>query len=167
MGHGAHSAENLRIPLMLFELTGDPRLLQAFRNAMGLRWDISPTHDDVAVCCAPNAGRILPFMVDRAVLATEHGASVQYYGPITTTISDDPWAVPPLTLSVSGLNPNPRHQAMDGMGLVELELVPIGGTSTRWACMPMLPTEAGDLCQVLPRSADPSPDRPLRPDPRG
>ncbi len=389
VGHGAHSAENLRIPLMIFELTGDSRLLEAFRNgwskildgcgvtgalrsdetigapgerpmpfpeagneycaiteltmtameaaritgdlsfvdvaeslflnaaqaarandgggigyffaenqpaathAMGLRWDISPTHDDAAVCCVPNAGRILPFVVDRAVLATEGGASVQYYGPITTrlwqgahqvtisqrtafpfeetvevsvtgapagfelelrvpgwcpaatvrgfagarvesspqrvtvsgewpgtaiigltlpqpvstrhsidgrvalavgplvcawpieyeerhyrsypgssladrdfyptseqqlfppvidlaalssvvvqraaVVGDDPWTTSPLTTSVCGLNPNPRQPTSSGMGLTEFELVPIGATSMRWTCLPMLP----------------------------
>lgn len=58
-------------------------------RAQGDRWDISPTHDDAAVCCAPNAGRILPIVVDRAVYSREHGLSVQQYLPSTTETAVD------------------------------------------------------------------------------
>ncbi len=186
-GHGPHVAENLRIPLRLYEFTGDQRLLDAARNGwskligfdggggaigvtgalrsdetvgapgqqpwpvpeagyeycaitelaitatefarildlpaaadlaeslwlnaaqaaraggggvgyffaenqtaatkiMGARWDVSPTHDDAAVCCVPNAGRILPVMVDRSVIGIDGGLRVQFYGPMITTV---------------------------------------------------------------------------------
>ncbi|WP_152361027.1 beta-L-arabinofuranosidase domain-containing protein [Microlunatus speluncae] len=186
-GHGPHVAENLRIPLRLYEFSGDARLLEAARNGwskligadggpgalgvtgalrsdetvgapdqrpwpvpeagyeycaitelaitagefarildlpeaadlaeslwlnaaqaarsddgtgagyffaenqpaatkiMGARWDISPTHDDAAVCCVPNAGRILPAMIDRSVMEIDGGLRVQFYGPMITT----------------------------------------------------------------------------------
>jgi len=181
-GHGPHVAENLRIPLRLYEHTGDPRLLAAAQagctklgqalgitgalrsdetvgapdqrpwpvpeagyeycaitelaitaaefarvldlaeaadlaeslwlnaaqaarieggagvayffaenqpaatKAMGARWDASPTHDDAAVCCVPNAGRILPATLDRAVIRIPGGLRVQQYGPMITTV---------------------------------------------------------------------------------
>jgi DUF1680 family protein len=40
----------------------------------GLRWKYSPVHEDVAVCCAPNAGRMLPYFVSR-MIATDYAAS--------------------------------------------------------------------------------------------
>jgi DUF1680 family protein len=49
---------------------------------MGTRWDYSPTHDDVAVCCVPNAGRLLPAVVQRMVMVSERGVSIQMYGPV-------------------------------------------------------------------------------------
>jgi hypothetical protein len=57
----------------------------AATKIMGARWDFSPTHDDAAVCCVPNAGRILPAMVDRSVIGIDGGLRVQFYGPMITT----------------------------------------------------------------------------------
>lgn len=181
-GHGVHTCENLRVPLLLWEVTGEPRLLEAFErgwaklaaavgvagavrsdetigspgerpfplpeagcelcamtelavtaleaarvtgrtayadaaervflnaaqaaravdgggvgyltaenqvgatHAMGVRWAISPTHDAAAVCCVPNAGRILPEVVDRAVVRTPAGALVLVYGPLRSVV---------------------------------------------------------------------------------
>jgi uncharacterized protein len=185
IGHGAHTAEHLRIPLLLAELNGDLRLQAAFHNGyrkvtnalgvagglksdetisapggqpvplpeagyeycaitelaisfleaaritgsfeyldrvetlflniaqagaakdgrsvayyvaenqsaathhMGARWDYSPTHDDVAVCCAPNAGRILPVVATRMVMQSAAGLSVQLYGPMQASLARD------------------------------------------------------------------------------
>lgn len=50
---------------------------------MGTRWDYSPTHDDAAVCCAPNAGRLLPVFARHMVGETPDGYRVQLYGPVT------------------------------------------------------------------------------------
>ncbi|MCU1585975.1 MAG: Beta-L-arabinofuranosidase-like protein [Microbacteriaceae bacterium] len=56
-------------------------------HRLGTRWDYSPTHDDVAVCCAPNAGRILPIVAERMILQTPRGLSVQLFGPMSVVIS--------------------------------------------------------------------------------
>jgi len=181
IGHGAHTAEHLRVPLLLAEMTGDPNLTAAFENGyhkivgalgvggalksdetisapgggpyplaeagyefcaitelalsllegaritgsfeyldrverlflnatqaalakdgrstaylvadnqaaatreMGTRWDYSPTHDDVAVCCVPNAARILPIIAERMVMQSDAGLSVHLYGPMETS----------------------------------------------------------------------------------
>lgn len=58
----------------------------AATRAMGARWDISPTHDDAAVCCVPNAGRVLPAMVDRSVIMIENGLRIVQYGPMVSTV---------------------------------------------------------------------------------
>ncbi|WP_296668080.1 beta-L-arabinofuranosidase domain-containing protein [Demequina sp.] len=57
----------------------------AATRAMGTRWDYSPTHDDAAVCCAPNAGRLLPLALRHAVAPTPHGYRVQLYGPLSVS----------------------------------------------------------------------------------
>lgn len=58
-------------------------------HELGTRWDYSPTHDDVAVCCAPNAGRILPIVAEHMVLRTSEGVSVQLFGPMTAVVDID------------------------------------------------------------------------------
>jgi len=56
-------------------------------HLMGARWDYSPTHDDAAVCCVPNAGRILPIVAKRMVMQSAAGISVQLYGPMQTSLA--------------------------------------------------------------------------------
>ncbi|XID90388.1 beta-L-arabinofuranosidase domain-containing protein [Paenibacillaceae bacterium WGS1546] len=54
---------------------------------IGTRWDLSPTHDDEAVCCVPNAVRILPYHVSRMWTQTpDGGLALLYYGPNTLTV---------------------------------------------------------------------------------
>lgn len=49
---------------------------------IGASWDISPTHDDQAVCCVPNAARIMPYHVSRMWLKTDDGGlALMFYGP--------------------------------------------------------------------------------------
>lgn len=45
------------------------------------RYKYSPTHQDMAVCCAPNAGRIYPYYVRSMWLQTETGLTAVLYGP--------------------------------------------------------------------------------------
>lgn len=59
----------------------------AATRSLGTRWDYSPTHDDAAVCCAPNAGRLLPLALRHAVVRMPEGWLVQLYGPMTLTLS--------------------------------------------------------------------------------
>lgn len=52
------------------------------RNA---RYKYSPTHRDVAVCCVPNFGRILPYFIQASVMETEKGFAVPLYNPVCFT----------------------------------------------------------------------------------
>ncbi len=58
----------------------------AATHQMGTRWDISPTHDDVAVCCVPNAGKILPILARRMIARTDELISFQLYGAMAATV---------------------------------------------------------------------------------
>lgn len=64
--------------------------LYAATKEKGVRWDYSATHDDAAVCCVPNAGRILPYHISRmwAKMDDDTLAAV-FYGPcrLSTEIS--------------------------------------------------------------------------------
>ena len=53
---------------------------------MGTRWDISATHDDVAVCCVPNAGKILPIFSRRMLALADDLVSFHLYGPMQATL---------------------------------------------------------------------------------
>lgn len=57
------------------------------------RWAVSPTHDAAAVCCAPNAARLLPATLDRGVVRTAEGAVVLLYGPSRTVLDVAPGRV--------------------------------------------------------------------------
>lgn len=64
--------------------------------SLGPRWKYSPTHDDVATCCAPNAGRLWPYVVSRmAARVGERGLVVLFYGPsdISHTVDGIPVVV--------------------------------------------------------------------------
>jgi hypothetical protein len=68
-------------------------------GAAGLRYKYSPTHDDVACCCNPNAVRLLPQFVSRMWmrLAADDGLAAVAYGPCEL------------------------HTSMDGVGITVLE----------------------------------------------
>ncbi len=45
------------------------------------RYKYSPVHQDVAVCCVPNAGRLTPYFVKAMWLRTPDGLAAALYGP--------------------------------------------------------------------------------------
>ncbi len=60
--------------------------LYAATKAKGTRWDYSPTHDDAAVCCIPNAGRLLPYHVSRMWMKPDKDTlAAVFYGPCKLT----------------------------------------------------------------------------------
>lgn len=46
------------------------------------RYKYSPTHQDVAVCCVPNSGRIMPYFVQNMLMLSEDEIKVALYGPM-------------------------------------------------------------------------------------
>ena len=45
------------------------------------RYKYSPSHQDAAVCCVPNSGRITPYFIDSLMFAWEDGFKIGGYGP--------------------------------------------------------------------------------------
>ena len=76
----------------------DPTLKGLWRGEPKYHWQqagrhkYSPTHEDVAVCCNPNAVRLMPHFVSRMWMRTVdgQGLAVVLYGPssVSTTIND-------------------------------------------------------------------------------
>ena len=64
-----------------FSMTGPlhPSDLQGEHNPQ-IRYKYSPVHQDVAVCCVPNAGRILPYYVKAMWLRSADGLVAALYG---------------------------------------------------------------------------------------
>jgi hypothetical protein len=56
------------------------------------RFKISPAHQDCAVCCAPNATRVVPYFISAMAAATPNGLALLLHGPchIETTWNDVP-----------------------------------------------------------------------------
>ena len=56
------------------------------------RYKYSPAHQDVAVCCVPNAGRITPYFVQNMWLKDKNEIAATLLGPseVNTTISGNP-----------------------------------------------------------------------------
>lgn len=53
------------------------------------RYRYSPVHRQAAVCCVPNAGRLLPTYLRAAVLQSADGPVVALYGPMRTALTVD------------------------------------------------------------------------------
>lgn len=53
------------------------------------RFKISPTHEDIACCCNPNAVRLMPHYVARMWLRATDGLAAMAYGPCTLTTEID------------------------------------------------------------------------------
>ena len=58
--------------------------IKATEEGSGGRFKFSPTHEDVAVCCNPNAGKLMPYYV-RSMwmkpIGKNKGLAAQFYGP--------------------------------------------------------------------------------------
>jgi CubicO group peptidase (beta-lactamase class C family) len=59
------------------------------------RYKYSPVHQDVAVCCVPNAGRIAPYFIDRMWMRNSTGLVATLLGPCKVTTT---WEGVPLTI---------------------------------------------------------------------
>jgi uncharacterized protein len=61
-------------------------------NPRQTRYKYSPVHQDVAVCCVPNAGRIAPYFIDRMWMRNSSGLVATLLGPckVTTTWKGTP-----------------------------------------------------------------------------
>lgn len=57
------------------------------------RYRYSPLHREAAVCCVPNAGRLLPTYLRGAVLASDRDVVVALYGPMRASVEVDGIAV--------------------------------------------------------------------------
>jgi hypothetical protein len=66
--------------------------LKATDKGSGGRFKFSPTHEDIAVCCNPNAGKLLPYYVNRMWMRTDdpQGLVAVLYGPcsLNTKVKD-------------------------------------------------------------------------------
>ena len=72
-------------------------------NARQTRYKYSPVHQDVAVCCAPNAGRIAPNFVDRMWMRSGTGLVATLLGPCRVTTN---WKGTPLKITEKTTYPN-------------------------------------------------------------
>lgn len=72
-------------------------------NARQTRYKYSPVHQDVAVCCVPNAGRIAPYFVDRMWMSNGSGLVATLLGPCKVTTT---WKGIPLTIREKTVYPN-------------------------------------------------------------
>ena len=64
----------------VYKLKGDLFFYEEKENP-NKRFKLSPTHVDVAVCCAPNAGRIYPYYVKAMWMRSENGLVANLFGP--------------------------------------------------------------------------------------
>jgi hypothetical protein len=72
-------------------------------NARQTRYKYSPVHQDVAVCCAPNAGRIAPYFVSRMWMRNSSGLVATLLGPCKLTTT---WKGTALTIREKTIYPN-------------------------------------------------------------
>lgn len=64
-------------------------------NKQQTRYKYSPVHQDVAVCCVPNAGRITPYYIEHLWLKDKDGLVAALFGPssVHTSIKGQPVTV--------------------------------------------------------------------------
>jgi len=83
-----------------YQMTGG---LNGDTTAHQIRYKYSPVHQDAAVCCAPNAGRIAPYFVDGMWMLSSTGPVATLLGPCTVTTA---WKNVPLTIREKTGYPN-------------------------------------------------------------
>jgi len=88
-----NAAQGARLPdgKAISYLTRDNRYRATHQGALG-RFGYSPTHEQAAVCCNPNAGKLMPYYVSRMWMRQdepEEGLVAVLYGPgsVTTRIN--------------------------------------------------------------------------------
>jgi DUF1680 family protein len=67
------------------------------------RYKYSPVHQDVAVCCVPNAGRIAPYFIDRMWMRNSSGLVAALLGSCKVTTN---WKGTPLTIREKTVYPD-------------------------------------------------------------
>jgi DUF1680 family protein len=72
-------------------------------NPRQTRYKYSPVHQDVAVCCAPNAGRIAPYFIDRMWMRNSSGLVATLLGPCKVTTT---WKGTPVTIREKTVYPD-------------------------------------------------------------
>ena len=72
-------------------------------NPRQTRYKYSPVHQDVAVCCVPNAGRIAPYFIDRMWMRNSAGLVATLLGPCKVTTT---WKGTPLTIREKTVYPD-------------------------------------------------------------
>jgi uncharacterized protein len=71
-----------------FEMCGT-RNGEAEPDKQQTRYKYSPVHQDIAVCCSPNAGRISPYFVQNMWMKDEEGLIACLFGPCAAEMSFD------------------------------------------------------------------------------
>jgi DUF1680 family protein len=72
-------------------------------NPRQTRYKYSPVHQDVAVCCIPNAGRIAPYFIDRMWMRNTSGLVATLLGPCKVSTT---WKGTPLTIREKTVYPD-------------------------------------------------------------
>jgi uncharacterized protein len=72
-------------------------------NPRQTRYKYSPVHQDVAVCCVPNAGRIAPYFIDRMWMRNSSGLVATLLGPCKVTTA---WKGTPVTIREKTVYPD-------------------------------------------------------------
>jgi hypothetical protein len=80
-----------------YEMKGGHGEDHSWRNAKSFKY--SPAHQDVAVCCAPNAGRMIPYYIQYAWLKDKEGLIASLLGScdVNTKINNQPVSIKEIT----------------------------------------------------------------------
>lgn len=89
-GQGARHPEESSIAYLKsdnsYAMEGEFQVNQEYcPHKVQTRYKYSPTHQDAAVCCVPNAGRIYPYYVQSMWMKKDHGLAAVMYGPCSVS----------------------------------------------------------------------------------